>query len=58
MVGLPDAGLPEEAEGLRIDHVLLSEPLAAKCTAALIDRDERKGKQPSDHAPVVVELDV
>ena len=45
-------------EGLRIDHVLLSEPLAAKCTAALIDRDERKGQQPSDHAPVVVELDV
>ena len=45
-------------EGLRIDHVLLSEPLAAKCTAALIDRNERKGKQPSDHAPVVVELDV
>ena len=45
-------------EGLRIDHVLLSAPLAAKCTAALIDRDERKGKQPSDHAPVVAELDV
>jgi exodeoxyribonuclease-3 len=45
-------------EGLRIDHVLLSEPLAARCTSALIDRDERKGKQPSDHAPVVVELEV
>jgi len=45
-------------EGLRIDHVLLSEPLAAKCSSAFIDRDERKGKQPSDHAPVVVELDV
>ena len=45
-------------QGLRIDHVLLSEPLAARCTGALIDRDERKGKQPSDHAPVVVELDV
>jgi exodeoxyribonuclease-3 len=44
-------------QGLRIDHVLLSEPLAAKCSAARIDRDERKGKQPSDHAPVVVELD-
>jgi exodeoxyribonuclease-3 len=47
-----------KGRGLRIDHVLLSEPLAAKCTAARIDRDERKGKQPSDHAPVVVELDV
>ncbi len=45
-------------EGLRIDHVLLSEPLAARCTSALIDRDERKGKLPSDHAPVVVELEV
>jgi exodeoxyribonuclease-3 len=47
-----------KGRGLRIDHVLLSEPLAAKCTSARIDRDERKGKQPSDHAPVVVELDV
>jgi exodeoxyribonuclease-3 len=45
-------------QGLRIDHVFLSEPLAARCTAALIDRNERKGKLPSDHAPVIVELDV
>jgi exodeoxyribonuclease-3 len=45
-------------QGLRIDHVFLSEPLAKRCTAASIDRNERKGKQPSDHAPVVVELDV
>ena len=44
-------------QGLRIDHVLLSEPLAARCTGALIDRNERKGKQPSDHAPVVVEIE-
>jgi exodeoxyribonuclease-3 len=44
--------------GLRIDHVFLSETLAARCTAASIDRNERKGKQPSDHAPVVVTLDV
>jgi exodeoxyribonuclease-3 len=47
-----------KGRGLRIDHVLLSAPLAAKCSAARIDRDERKGKQPSDHAPVVVELEV
>jgi exodeoxyribonuclease-3 len=47
-----------KGRGLRIDHVILSEPLAARCTAARIDRDERKGKQPSDHAPVVVDLDV
>ena len=44
--------------GLRIDHIDLTEPLAGRCTGASIDREERKGKQPSDHAPVVVELDV
>jgi exodeoxyribonuclease-3 len=47
-----------KGRGLRIDHVDLSEPLAHCCTGASIDREERKGKQPSDHAPVVVELDV
>ena len=45
-------------QGLRIDHVFLSETLAAHCTAASIDRNERKGQQPSDHAPVVVTLEV
>jgi exodeoxyribonuclease-3 len=45
-------------QGLRIDHIDLSEPLAGRCTGAAIERNERKGKQPSDHAPVVVELDV
>jgi exodeoxyribonuclease-3 len=43
-------------DGLRIDHLLLSEPLAARLRDAGIDRDERKGKQPSDHAPVWVDL--
>jgi exodeoxyribonuclease-3 len=38
--------------GLRIDIILASEALARKCTAAGIDRDARKGKEPSDHAPV------
>ncbi len=42
--------------GLRIDHVLVTEPLAKRCTGATIDRDERKGKQPSDHAPVLVDF--
>jgi exodeoxyribonuclease-3 len=41
-----------KGRGLRIDHVLATAPLAARCTAAAIDREERKGKQPSDHAPV------
>jgi exodeoxyribonuclease-3 len=48
----------QKDDGLRIDHVLLSEPLAARCRAATIDREERKGAQPSDHAPVIVELDL
>jgi exodeoxyribonuclease III len=42
-------------KGLRIDHVLLSPPLAARCTASRIDRNARKGEKPSDHAPVIVE---
>ena len=50
-------GFPKN-RGLRIDHIDLSEPLAGRCTGTSIDRNERKGKQPSDHAPVVVELDV
>jgi exodeoxyribonuclease-3 len=45
-----------KGKGLRIDHVLATRPLAERCTAAMIDREERKGKLPSDHAPVVVEL--
>jgi exodeoxyribonuclease-3 len=42
--------------GLRIDHILLSAPLVARCTASRIDRNARKGEKPSDHAPVLVEL--
>ncbi len=38
--------------GLRIDEILASESLAARCIAAGIDRDMRKGKDPSDHAPI------
>jgi exodeoxyribonuclease-3 len=43
-------------EGMRIDFVLGSPALARRVTGALIDREERKGKGASDHAPVVVEL--
>ncbi|MGY1832240.1 exodeoxyribonuclease III [Geodermatophilus sp. SYSU D01180] len=43
-------------EGMRIDFVLGTPSLAARVSAALIDREERKGKGASDHAPVVVEL--
>jgi exodeoxyribonuclease III len=42
--------------GLRIDHILLSPPLAAQCAACRIDRNARKGEKPSDHAPVIAEL--
>ncbi|MET0916847.1 MAG: exodeoxyribonuclease III [Burkholderiales bacterium] len=43
-------------KGLRIDHILLSAPLAARCTSSRIDRNARKGEKPSDHAPAIVEL--
>jgi exodeoxyribonuclease-3 len=43
-------------EGMRIDFVLASPALAARVTGAVIDRQERKGKGASDHAPVVVEV--
>jgi exodeoxyribonuclease-3 len=43
-------------EGMRIDFVLGSPALAARATGALIDREERKGKGASDHAPVIVDL--
>ncbi len=42
--------------GLRIDGILASETLAARCVAAGIDRDMRKGKDPSDHAPIWAEF--
>ena len=42
--------------GLRIDHILLSDTLAKRCTACHIDRETRKWEQPSDHAPVVATL--
>jgi exodeoxyribonuclease III len=42
--------------GLRIDHVLLSEELAKACTTCTIDIEPRRNERPSDHAPVVAEL--
>lgn len=42
--------------GLRIDHILLSEALAAECAESLIDRDMRKLERPSDHAPVMATI--
>lgn len=42
--------------GLRIDHILLSAPLARDCEACRVDRSPRENAQPSDHAPVVATL--
>ena len=43
--------------GLRIDHILATRTLAGCSTDAWVDRDERKGQKPSDHAPVITEFD-
>jgi exodeoxyribonuclease III len=42
--------------GLRIDQIWASPALAERSTGGSIDREERKGKQPSDHAPIVAEF--
>lgn len=42
--------------GLRIDHILLSSPLAAVCKSCIIDKNPRKWERPSDHAPVLLSL--
>jgi exodeoxyribonuclease III len=46
----------QKNRGLRIDHILVSEALKAEVKACAIDRVPRKWKQPSDHAPVTVEI--
>ena len=46
----------QKNQGLRIDHVLLSKPLAEKCSAAGVDRAPRKLERPSDHAPVWAQI--
>lgn len=45
-------------KGLRIDHILLSSELAKRCRSCTIDIEPRKLERPSDHAPVIAELDV
>ena len=51
------AGAWRRDAGLRIDHALLSPGLAERLVAATPDRAERGLEQPSDHVPVVIELD-
>jgi exodeoxyribonuclease-3 len=43
--------------GLRIDHVWVSAPLAARSRQTIIDKDPRGWERPSDHAPVIAEFD-
>jgi len=51
------AGMFHQDLGMRIDLVLASEPVASRVKAAWVDRQARKGSGPSDHAPVIVDLD-
>jgi exodeoxyribonuclease-3 len=51
------AGMFHQDLGMRIDLVLASAPVAERVRAAWIDRQARKGSGPSDHAPVMVDLD-
>jgi exodeoxyribonuclease-3 len=51
------AGMFHQDLGMRIDLVLAGDAVASRVAAAWIDRQARKGKGPSDHAPVIVDLD-
>ncbi|MDT7713888.1 MAG: exodeoxyribonuclease [Pseudonocardiales bacterium] len=51
------AGMFHQDLGMRIDLILASGPVASRAKAAWIDRQARKGKGPSDHAPVIADLD-
>ena len=51
------AGMFHQDLGMRIDLVLAGAPVAGRVQAAWVDRHARKGSGPSDHAPVIVDLD-
>jgi exodeoxyribonuclease III len=52
------AGMFHKNFGMRIDHLLVSAPVAKRLVGAEIDRDARKGPPvPSDHAPLFIDLD-
>ena len=51
------AGMFHQDLGMRIDLILASAPVASRVRAAWVDRKARKGTAPSDHAPVIVDLD-
>jgi len=51
------AGMFHQDLGMRIDLILASAPVADRVKAAWVDRQARKGSGPSDHAPVIMDLD-
>ncbi|MGX7828413.1 exodeoxyribonuclease III [Actinokineospora sp. 24-640] len=51
------AGMFHQNLGMRIDLILAGTPLRERVRAAWVDRQARKGTKPSDHAPVIVDLD-
>ncbi len=51
------AGMFHQDLGMRIDIVLASDAVASRVKAAWVDRHARKGRGPSDHAPVIIDLD-
>jgi exodeoxyribonuclease-3 len=51
------AGMFHQDRGMRIDLVLAGTDVVARTRAAWVDRQARKGTKPSDHAPVIVDLD-
>jgi exodeoxyribonuclease III len=51
------AGMFHKDLGMRIDLILAGGPVAARVQAAWVDRQARKGSGPSDHAPVIADLD-
>lgn len=52
------AGMFHKNQGMRIDLVYANRAAASRVTDAYVDREARKGKAPSDHAPVVVDVDI
>jgi exodeoxyribonuclease-3 len=51
------AGMFHQDLGMRIDLILVGAAVSARVRAAWVDRQARKGSGPSDHAPVIVDLD-
>ncbi|WP_205718331.1 hypothetical protein [Actinomadura sp. WMMA1423] len=51
------AGAFHKDMGMRIDLFYASQDVAGRVGSAYVDREARKGKGPSDHAPVVVDID-